>query len=667
MKNLLQLPPCGRIQCLLAAALLASSGVAGVVFESLPAGGDVIGMGQAYGISTDGSTIVGASWSISKWEGQSFRWTPGGGVQFLEPALPLASRAGGTSSAGSVVGGRRFSDYPQAFCWSNGTLKPMVANRSSAVFDVSKDGKTVVGSNPVDKTIAPVATKWTISAAGTSAAVSLGDLAGGVAESEAKRISGDGTTIVGWGTSGSGVSAFRIVGTGTMAALGDLPGGKYFSEATGVSTDGSVVVGRSHSTKGPEAFRWTSAGMVGLGDLPGGPFCSEATGVSGDGTIVIGTSASAVETDLFLWTAATGMRSLVALCRAAHIDLNGWRFPYSRPVISEDGNVASGDALSPQMDQVVWRLEGVRELVAQAPTLFWQGDGVANTWDLATTASWTDGAAPTAFADGQRVAFDDFGSNAPAVALTGILAPSAVVVDSTLDYTFGGSGSLEGTLSLAKNGTGTLTLAGTCRSSGGTTVNAGTLAVAGTLEDTGSLGIVVMPGATLHLAGGTIRANVRIHPGGFLTGVGTIIGNLTNEGSVTAATGGVLAMDGVILNQGTMQLTGGTTLDMHGSFINDGVVDVITGAFHPPATFVNNGVLLDSSSVRVASLAKTGTTVRLGIESVAGHSYQLERSLSLADGTWAPLGDPQQGTGGVLTFSDDAAVGRCGFYRIVVR
>ena len=658
-------PRFGRV---LAALILANPAYGEVSFTPLPTGGDVIGMGQPGGISADGSSIVGSSWSIAKWEGQSFRWTPANGVQFIETTLPLASAAKGASSDGSVVAGQRYSDYASAFCWSGGALKPLVANRSSTVNDVSKDGKLLVGNNPVSATIAPVATKWSVAASGTSAAISLGDLAGGVAESEANRISGNGGTIVGWGTSTNGVEAFRIVGTGTMTALGDLAGGKYFSEAAAVSTDGSVVVGRSHSSKGPEAFRWTSAtGMVALGDLPGGAVYSEATGVSGDGTIVVGMSSSTVEADVFLWTSAAGMRSLSALCRAAGVDLNGWRFPYCRPIISEDGDVLTGDAISPQMDQVVWRLSGVRELAAQSPTLFWLGDALTNVWDVGSNPAWTDGAASTTFANANKVTFDDFGANANAVTVTGSPAPSAVIVDASINYSFAGTGSLTGTMSLLKAGTGTLTLAGNYRFSGGTTVEAGTLALSGTLEDTGTSGVTVMPGATFQLLGGTYTGNIRIMTGATLTGTGTVIGNVTNEGTVVGESGGTLAFQGVTHNLGTMRLTGGSILDLEGSFTNDGVLDVITGTVNPSSTFINNGVLLDSSSIRIESLVKTGTSVQLGIRSVVGHAYRMERSGSLTSGSWHAVGADQEGNGGILTFTDNGgATGSCGFYRIAV-
>jgi autotransporter-associated beta strand protein/probable HAF family extracellular repeat protein len=640
---------------------------ADVSFESLPAAGDVIGMGQPGAVSADGSTIVGTSWSISKWQGESFRWTREGGVQFLQTSLPVASRASGTSADGAVVAGQRFADFPQAACWAGGSLKALSSNRSAAVCDVAKDGNTIVGSNPAALSIAPLAAKWSVAAAGTAAAVALGDLPGGATESEAKRISADGTTIVGWGTSANGVEAFRIVGSGAMTGLGDLPGGKYFSEASAVSANGGVIVGRSHSTNGPEAFCWTTAtGMVGLGDLPGGAFCSEATGVSGDGAIVVGTSASAVDTDVFVWTAAGGMRSLAALCRAANVDLTGWRFTYSHPVISEDGDVLSGDAISPTMDQVIWRLAGLRELAILPGTLFWQGNGTTNAWDVAVTADWTDGVSASAFSNGIGAAFDDIGSNSPAVNLTGSLAPAAVVVRAAQDYTFGGPGSFVGTMALDKSGTGTLTVTGNHSYSGGTTVRAGILDLSGSITDTGSTGVQAMPGATLHLSGGTLCANLHIWPGAFLTGSGTIVGNVLNDGTITVEAGGVLVITGEVINNGTKRITNHTTLQISGSFVNNGVLDIITGAVRLPAAFTNNGVILDSSSVRVQELTKTDTTVRLTIRSAAGHVYQLQHNPQLAAGSWVPVGPTQDGTGDVLTFTDGGASGPCGFYRIAV-
>ncbi|WP_262382229.1 hypothetical protein [Microcystis aeruginosa] len=67
----------------------------------------------------------------------------------------------------------------------------------------------------------------------------------------------------------------------SFQGLGDLPGGIFNSQAYGVSANGSVVVGRGNSANGFEASRWTQeTGMVGVGNSP---IMRYAWGVSADG------------------------------------------------------------------------------------------------------------------------------------------------------------------------------------------------------------------------------------------------------------------------------------------------------------------------------------------------------------------------------------------------
>lgn len=145
----------------------------------------------------------------------------------------------------------------------------------------------------------------------------IGFLDSNLRNSQAFRISGDGSTVTGTSWSGAGYQAFRWTNSTGIAAIPDLPGGDQFGEGLGLSLDGSVVVGRSssaQSSSNDEAFRWTAAtGTQGLGDLPGGPFHSIAEGASANGSIVVGFSASGVypaSSEAFRWTAATGMVGL---------------------------------------------------------------------------------------------------------------------------------------------------------------------------------------------------------------------------------------------------------------------------------------------------------------------------------------------------------------------
>ena len=58
---------------------------------------------------------------------------------------------------------------------------------------------------------------------------------------------------------------------------------------------------------------------------------------------------------------------------------------------------------------------------------------------------------------------------------------------------------------------------------------------------------------------------------------------------------------------------------------------------------------------------------RLRINSNTGHIYQLQYSPALSGGSFANIGAPQPGsTGTTLVFTDAAATGSSGFYRVVV-
>jgi uncharacterized membrane protein len=85
--------------------------------------------------------------------------------------------------------------------------------------------------------------------------------------------------------------------------LGDLPGGSFQSDALGVSADGSVVVGFSDSSSGIEAMRWTSGGgMESLHDIliAGGATgvtgwtLATAVAVSADGRTIVGYGGNAL-------------------------------------------------------------------------------------------------------------------------------------------------------------------------------------------------------------------------------------------------------------------------------------------------------------------------------------------------------------------------------------
>jgi uncharacterized membrane protein len=115
------------------------------------------GLSRAFGISADGSTIVGESmWATppgtTGWGPQAFRWTADAGIVGLG-LLPGSSstRAMAVSADGSVIVGDNnvFSPVRRAFRWTAGEGMIEIAEQADGVFssakDVSADGAVIVG------------------------------------------------------------------------------------------------------------------------------------------------------------------------------------------------------------------------------------------------------------------------------------------------------------------------------------------------------------------------------------------------------------------------------------------------------------------------------------------------------------------------------------------
>jgi len=173
----------------------------------------------------------------------------------------------------------------------------------------------------------------------------------------------------------------------------------------------------------------------------------------------------------------------------------------------------------------------------ESAVLNWRGDGVSNMWNSGASTNWFDGQRLVAFSSAAFVTFDNSGSNSPSINLVGSLSPFLVTVTSTQNYTFGGTGSLDGwMMSLVKSGSGQLTVTTSNSFGRGTTVSNGTLLVNNTAgSGTGTGSVTVVSGASLGgngTIGGPVTVNGTLMPG---NGVGTLtISNtlVVNSGAV---------------------------------------------------------------------------------------------------------------------------------------
>jgi hypothetical protein len=138
-------------------------------------------------------------------------------------------------------------------------------------------------------------------------------------------------------------------------------------------------------------------------------------------------------------------------------------------------------------------------------------------------------------------------------------------------------------------------------------------------------------------------------------------------GQVIVNVGGALAVTGSVTNQGTLRLPGDAQLTVGGQFVNNGVLDIMTWSGTLPPNFVNNGVVLDHSAIKIESCAIQGQTFSVKLEGYEGHAYQLLYSSNLASSSWTNVGPPRQGNQASLVFTNDMAGGQGrGFYRVAV-
>jgi probable HAF family extracellular repeat protein len=333
--------------------------------------------GSSKPVSADGRVVISASDYVDSNNGYTrgaYRWTASGGYESLGSLGGNRSFAYGISADGSTIVGesRNQSGDSRAFRWTAAggmvSLGVLSGGAESYATAVASDGAVVVGTS--DTANGDEAFRWTPA----GGMVSLGHLGGGY--SEANGVSADGSTVVGVSyTENEGQRAFRWTASGGMVNLGVLEGGNY-SYARGASKTGDVVFGQANTASdNDQAFRWTQAGgMVSLGHLGGGN--SYANAMNADGTVLVGGSnvADSGSNHAFRWTLAGGMADLGIL--------DGGNFSVATD-LSADGAVVVGFSNTSQKGYQAFRWTQASGMQSVPDWLKANGVTVAEGWYLA--------------------------------------------------------------------------------------------------------------------------------------------------------------------------------------------------------------------------------------------------------------------------------------------
>jgi len=303
---------------------------------------------KTYALSQDGSVAAGYSTGAG-FAVPGFTWTQTTGRQdLLGTGIPAATPAYGLSSDGTTVVGAMANPGPtRAYRRiGNGPLQDLGTGgyQSSMAFSVSGDGSVVAGYG---ETVSGGLTlrqalRWT-AATGFQP---LGWLGGGAPYSTAHAVSRDGATVV--GESGSVISQAFVWRQSTgIQALPPLPGvSGPSSRAFATNADGSVIVGDATAPDtNHHAVLWGSGSPVDLGTLPG---CinSLAFGVSDDGSVVGGSSLGIGILSAFIWTPSSGMLALSDYLGMYGVSIPPDWNPSYIYAVSGDGRTFAGEAVN---------------------------------------------------------------------------------------------------------------------------------------------------------------------------------------------------------------------------------------------------------------------------------------------------------------------------------
>jgi autotransporter-associated beta strand protein len=398
-------------------------------------------------------------------------------------------------------------------------------------------------------------------------------------------------------------------------------------------------------------------------------------------------SLAAAGTNLTIAVSGLGLRpgtfTLIKYTGAALPNLNNFNLVLPPGVVAALVNNTGNDSIDLQ--------------VSTSPNnLTWEGVG-GTAWDVNLTPNWRDGNNTEtiyqqytngSFIVGDAVTFDDtltndFVNPQPTnINLTTAIYSFPIVVNSTLPYSFGGSGTIAGSGNLTLTNTGSLFIGTSNSYSGGTFVGGGTLLITNDSALGAASSALTLGGGTFQNVANLTNSRPTVVTASSLVDVPTNLtfqtaGAVTGSGGLTKTDDGALILTGsngltgtLTVNQGTLTTSGTNVLAavplVGNSAGFNGVLKIAGGVFQDtftPAQVYNTSLTVGNVANAAGDLILSGGTVtipkQLTIGS-AGYGAVDMTGGTMTIGGFIAMGATPEGavinqTGGTINLTNTAA------------
>ena len=240
-------------------------------------------------------------------------------------------------------------------------------------------------------------------------------------------------------------------------------------------------------------------------------------------------------------------------------------------------------------------------------------------WDINTTANWKTNGVATVYEDGWLAQFDDTatGTGPFTVTLDANVSPASITVtNGTKNYTLSGTGSINGSASLIKQGAGTLTFSDSNTFSGGLTIAGGKVVL--TSANNAGSGTITLGDVT---PGNSNPANLNNNVGPIITNAIVVAAGSSGLLQVSAFGNSSFRSSGPMALNNDLTLGQANSAQIHtfsGLITEDNAAHTIAlGAYSVNAT-LSGGIVVGSGGLTLVNASVSTNTFIVGTGNITG-------------------------------------------------